>query len=61
MAAMANTLVDDAAINNVIAYIETFPDTAGTVHRSGGTLKMVQSYTRPVLLVMATLARASGL
>jgi cytochrome c oxidase subunit 2 len=27
MAAMANTLVNDAAINNVIAYIKTFPDT----------------------------------
>jgi cytochrome c oxidase subunit 2 len=27
MAAMANTLVNDAAINNVIAYIQTFPDT----------------------------------
>jgi cytochrome c oxidase subunit 2 len=26
MAAMANTLVNDAAINNVIAYIKTFPD-----------------------------------
>jgi cytochrome c oxidase subunit 2 len=26
MAAMANTLIDDAAINNVIAYIQTLPD-----------------------------------
>ncbi len=27
MAPMASTLVDDAAMNNVIAYIETLPDT----------------------------------
>ena len=45
MAAMANTLVNDAAINNVIAYIETFPDTPAPATVQGDIKNGAKLYT----------------
>jgi cytochrome c oxidase subunit 2 len=45
MAAMANTLVNDAAINNVIAYIETFPDTPAPATVKGDIKNGAKLYT----------------
>ncbi|MGI9305125.1 MAG: c-type cytochrome, partial [Gammaproteobacteria bacterium] len=53
MAAMAATLVDDAAINNVVAYIESLPDNPAPVTIEGDAAKGKKIYN--------TCARCHGL
>ncbi len=59
MAPMAATLPDDAAINNVVAYIKTLPDTPAPATVKGNAKNGQRALTSPAPPVTAPTARES--